>query len=90
MSNKTQIIGKISGVKKIIAQITSEGRDKYFVYEKVLPSEQWVIKHSLNKHPSVTIVDSAENIVYGNIEYVSDNEIIITFSAGFSGKAYLN
>jgi hypothetical protein len=44
----------------------------------------------MQKFPSVTIVDSAETVVYGDVEYISLTEIRVTFSAAFGGKAYLN
>lgn len=50
----------------------------------------WVINHNLGKFPSVTIVDSANNVVVGYQVYNNNNQITLTFSAPFSGKAYLN
>lgn len=64
--------------------------DKHFTFNKNIASEKWEIKHNLNKYPSVTIVDSADTVVYGNVEYIDSNKLIITFSVGFAGKAYLN
>jgi hypothetical protein len=50
----------------------------------------WSINHNLNKYPSVTIVDSAGDEVEGNVNHVSKTQLTITFSAAFSGKAFLN
>lgn len=50
----------------------------------------WVIQHDYNKYPSVTTVDSSGNVVVGDIIYDSSNQITVTFSAPFSGIAYLN
>jgi hypothetical protein len=50
----------------------------------------WMINHNLNKIPSVTVIDSAGSIVIGEITYVDMNNIIVTFSGAFSGKALLN
>ena len=61
-----------------------------FEYSTVAPSDTWVITHNLGKNPSVTVVDSANTVVIGNIEYLSDNELVITFAGAFSGSAYLN
>ena len=49
----------------------------------------WVITHTLGGKPSVTIVDSADTHVFGEVQYVSNSQIMVTFSAAFSGKAYL-
>jgi hypothetical protein len=49
-----------------------------------------LITHNLDKYPSVTIVDSGFTVVYGEIEYLSKNQLEITFTNPFSGEAYLN
>ena len=52
-------------------------------------SATWVITHTLGGRPSVTIVDSADTHVFGEVQYNSNTQITVTFSAAFSGKAYL-
>jgi hypothetical protein len=54
------------------------------------PSATWVVTHSLNKFPSVSVVDSAGTRIFGVVKYDSLSQITLTFSAAFSGKAYLN
>jgi hypothetical protein len=49
----------------------------------------WVITHSLGGKPQVTIVDSADTHVFGEVQYNSNTQITVLFSAAFSGKAYL-
>jgi hypothetical protein len=49
----------------------------------------------LDKYPSVTVVDTGFTIVYGEVQYLSKNQLEITFKEGneltaFSGEAYLN
>jgi hypothetical protein len=61
-----------------------------YTHIQAIPSTQWIIIHNLNRNPSVTVVDSAGSVVYGDIIYDSLNQLTISFSAGFSGKAYLN
>ena len=46
--------------------------------------------HGLGKRPSVTVVDSAGTAVIGEIEYLDDNTVRLTFCAAFSGTAYCN
>lgn len=53
-------------------------------------SDRWVIEHPLKKKPSVSIVDSSGCLVVGNVEYISDDELVISFKAKFAGEAYLN
>lgn len=66
------------------------GTDKNFVFTQSSASATWTINHTLNKFPSVEVVDSANDIVIGNVTYNSTTQITITFTAAFSGKAYLN
>ena len=66
------------------------GVDKNFVFTQSSASATWTINHTLNKFPAVEVVDSANDIVIGNITYNSTSQITITFTAAFSGKAYLN
>ena len=55
-----------------------------------VPSDTWTITHDLNCYPSVTVVDSSGDVVEGSIQYISSDELVVTFSAPFSGVAYLN
>lgn len=61
-----------------------------YVHEQGIASDVWVIEHNLNKHPSVTIVDSAENEVVGEIEYISKDVVEVRLKGASKGKAYLN
>lgn len=63
---------------------------KTFVYEQTSASNEWVIRHNLAKFPSVTVVDSTKRIVVGDLTYLDDNSLKVSFSGAFSGKAYLN
>jgi hypothetical protein len=61
-----------------------------FVYTQATPATNWVITHNLNTYPSVTVVDSSGAVVIGAVAYNNKNQIAITFTSAFSGKAYLN
>jgi len=52
-------------------------------------STTWSITHTLGGKPQVTIVDSADTHVFGEVQYLSNTQLQVTFSAAFSGKAYL-
>lgn len=62
----------------------------HFRFDQAVASNQWTIVHNLGKYPSVLVQDSANSEIEGDIEYTSVNELKITFSAAFSGTAYLN
>ena len=64
--------------------------DKTFVYIQSVPSDTWTIEHNLDKFPSVSVVDTANTQVFTIAEYIDTNTLILTFSAAFAGKAYMN
>ena len=66
------------------------GGDKNYVHTQSTPAASWTVSHNLGKRPAVVVVDSAEDVVYGDIQYIDDNTITLTFSGAFSGKAYFN
>ena len=43
-------------------------QDKTYRHPQIQASSSWIIVHNLDKYPSVTIVDSANNVVMGEIE----------------------
>lgn len=59
-------------------------------YKQMSASSTWVIEHNMDKHPSVTIVDSGGNEVVGDVVYIDNNKLKVIFSSAFSGTAYLN
>jgi len=70
--------------------IASLNDDANFVFTQGIPSATWNITHHLGKFPSVSVVDTADQLMYGDTEYLNEDSLTITFSAPFSGKAYLN
>ena len=70
--------------------IAKLGTDKTFVFTQPSPATTWTINHGLNKFPSVSVVNNNNILMYGNTTYTDKNNLTINFSAGFSGKAYLN
>lgn len=61
-----------------------------YTHTQSSPSTTWTIIHNLGYHPSVTVVDSADSAVVGDVTYVSENQLTVTFSVAFGGKAYLS
>lgn len=66
------------------------GGDKNFVFTQAVASASWNVVHNLDKFPSVSIVDDDNNQVYGSVVYNTVNDLTITFTAPFSGQAYIN
>ena len=61
-----------------------------YIHEQGVASNVWTVNHNLNKYPSVTVVDSAENVVVTEVDYVDKNTLTITMKGASKGKAYLN
>lgn len=85
ISNTTAITP--STLKDVINDITGSTT---YIHEQNIASNQWVINHNLNKKPSITVVDSADNIVMGEENYIDNNTLVIKFKSNFKGRAYLN
>jgi hypothetical protein len=64
--------------------------DLNYLHDQTSASATWNVTHSLNKNPSVTVVDTAGTEVVGEVDYLTLNSLTITFTAPFSGKAFLN
>jgi hypothetical protein len=63
---------------------------KTFVFTQSFASSVWVITHDLGYYPNVTTEDHIGADIEGVVTYVSENELTITFSTDFIGKAYLS
>ena len=71
-------------------QNPSTGGDSSFTYTQVTPETTWNILHNMGKFPSITVIDTADTVVTGQYTYIDNNNVTLTFSAGFAGTAYLN
>lgn len=58
-----------------------------YTHVQSAPSTTWTVVHNLGYFPGgVSVVDSAGTKVYGDITHSNSNQLVINFSAGFSGK----
>lgn len=89
-SDCSELETKVNELDERVTALEQGGSDKHFVFNQSVPASTWNIEHGLEKYPSVTVVDSAGNEVVGDCEYIDDNNVVVTFSNAFSGKAYLN
>ena len=84
IETREEIIGQTQyGSVNIVSNTT-------FIYKQDSSSDAWEINHNLARFPSVTVVDSGGNVVFGNVTYIDENNLVVVFSAPFTGKAYLN
>lgn len=73
----------------IVWEIVSSNQWTY-VHTQLSPATVWVVNHGLNGYPSVTIVDSADSVVEGSVDYIDQNNIRLTFIGAFSGRAFFS
>jgi len=64
--------------------------DKNYVFSQDVAANPWIVNHGLNKYPSVSVVNSALETVYGDVDYDSLNQVTITFNGPQTGKAFFN
>lgn len=60
-----------------------------YTHNQITPALVWNIIHNLARFPSVTVVDSGGTEVIGDVKYISNNQVDVTFTSAFGGKAYL-
>ena len=48
------------------------------------------VDHNLGKYPAVTVIDSAGDEVFADVDYTGLNQLIVTFGVVFSGKVICN
>jgi len=78
-----QVVVRI-GSSSTLSELT-----KRYVHAQASPSSTWNITHDLGGKPSVMVVDSANTVVVGEVTYVSNTQITVSFTVPFSGYAYL-
>ena len=61
-----------------------------YIHRQQSAASVWHIEHNLGRFPSVTVVDSGNTQVIGNVSYIDENTLNVSFVAPFSGSAYLN
>ena len=61
-----------------------------YTFVQASASATWTVQHNLDKFPSVTMVLSTGQKGYGDIVYIDENNLTITFASAESGKAYMN
>jgi hypothetical protein len=88
-TNLFKAIYKTGNIYPVITKIGS-GSDAKYTHSQDAASDTWTVNHNLGKYPSVTVVDSANSVVIGDIDYTSLNSLTVAFSAAFSGKVYCN
>jgi hypothetical protein len=62
-----------------------------YTHDQQVPLDTWTIDHNLGFIPGgVLVIDTLGEVVWGQVAHPSPNRTILTFSAAFSGVAYLS
>ena len=61
-----------------------------FTFNQESPTATWSITHNLGYKPGVSVVDTSDTVVYGDVDYTDLNVLVVTFAQSFAGKAYLS
>jgi len=64
--------------------------DAFEIHNQTQLSDEWSVAHSLDKKPSVTVVDAGDTKIVGKVEYIDNNNLTIKLNTPHIGKAYLN
>ena len=96
-TNKVVVSGNTVAVTSVGTQGPAGAGDLNIVHTQGSAASTWQVSHNLGKYPSVTVVDSADNIVVGTVIYKdwsnntsSTSKLQIVFEGTFTGKAYIN
>lgn len=76
-----------TNVQDAIEELRTRSR---YVHNQASASSTWSITHNMKFYPNVSIVDTGLSKVIGEVTYVSENALTVTFSHPFAGKAYLS
>ena len=60
-----------------------------FVHDHPVAEPVWTVDHGLMSKPGVTVLDANDQITQGDVDYMDDNSLTITFGGPIAGTAYL-
>jgi len=64
--------------------------DKFYQHDQAVASLSWNVNHELGKYPSVQIVNTSGKEIIGDIEFIDENNITVSFDIAVAGKVYCN
>lgn len=60
-----------------------------FTHHQTVPAATWVIDHHMGLIPTVVLLDGSGQQMFAEIQYPSDQTIVVVHSAPYTGTAYL-
>ena len=92
MADDVVIIKPTNAIVEITApgpQGVAASAQVFYTHTQNTPSAVWTINHNLGGNPTAVVLDSAGTQCEGTFSYPSVNQMVITFTAAFSGVAYV-
>ncbi|MBM4179638.1 MAG: hypothetical protein FJ211_09970 [Ignavibacteria bacterium] len=90
-SPKTLIVAKPVETIVVSSPSAIPASSSAYTHNQATASSSWTITHNLGYFPGgVSVVDSAGTKVYGDVTFVSENQIVVNFNSAFGGKAYIS
>lgn len=89
-TGQAQVARRQGGQVQVIASQFSPAPPTVAVHDQPVAAAVWNIVHNLGYFPSVTVVDSADAVCFGEVRYLDENRVQVTFSSAFAGRAYLS
>ena len=90
-SPKTLVVAKPAETVVVSSASLTPASSTAHIHTQATASSSWTINHNLGYYPGgVSIIDSAGSKVYGDVTFISENQLVVNFSSAFGGKAYIS
>lgn len=66
------------------------GGGGFYTHNQATASAFWTINHNLGYRPAVSVWDTANDQVVGEVDHINFNTLTIAFSTAISGTAYMS
>ena len=64
--------------------------DLHYTHYQDTPEETWYVVHNLGKNPTISVVNSAGDVIYPDIKHTSVNTCELYFKSAMSGRVFCN
>lgn len=91
-SNAGGLVDFTSPVMNIFCTLPAAmvGGNASYDFIQTSPSLNWIVNHNLGYFPTVSIFDTGGNVVDAQVQHISINQAILTFTSSLAGIARFN
>lgn len=87
---KLALLNLQTAIETLVVNCLIDNGSSTFVFVQIGASTIWTITHNLGRYPSVTLVDTSNEVMLGDVTYTSVNIVTVQFTSAINGKAFLN